>query len=163
MNEEINALNEIIESSNKALKEAEYALSQINKRRRVEDIQDSEVVTGKFNGQIVITDDGYEYPVPANYASKSKLVEGDTLKLTITPERQFIYKQIAPVERKRAFGIVVEDEKGNQKVLANGEYYHVLLASLTYFRAETMDQVSIVYSTDPNCKWAAIENVIKRS
>ena len=35
--------------------------------------------------QIMIGPDGKNYPVPANYASKSKLIEGDILKLTITP------------------------------------------------------------------------------
>ena len=35
------------------------------------------------------------FPVPANYASKSKLVEGDRLKLTILPNGSFVYKQIS--------------------------------------------------------------------
>ena len=35
------------------------------------------VIEGVFDGQKMIGPDGKEYPVPANYASKSKLVEGD--------------------------------------------------------------------------------------
>ncbi len=57
--------------------------------------------------------DGKQYPVPANYASKSKIVEGDMLKLTITPEGSFIYKQIGPVERRRLIGVVNQDADGN--------------------------------------------------
>ena len=37
------------------------------------------VVEGVFDGQTMIGPDGKSYPVPANYASKSKLIEGDIL------------------------------------------------------------------------------------
>ena len=65
--------------------------------------QDSigKIIEGQFDGQNMIGPDGKVYPVPANYASKSKLVEGDTLKLTIAQDGSFIYKQIGPVERKK--------------------------------------------------------------
>src|SRR5664279_2656801 len=52
------------------------------------------VIEGIFDGQKMAGPDGKEYPVPTNYASKSKLVEGDILKLTITDDGSFIYKQI---------------------------------------------------------------------
>src|SRR5471030_1604688 len=39
------------------------------------------VIEGIFDGQNMIGPDKKQYPVPANYASKSKLVEGDGLKL----------------------------------------------------------------------------------
>ena len=42
------------------------------------------VIEGMFDGQNMIGPDNKQYPVPANYASKSKLVEGDVLKLTIS-------------------------------------------------------------------------------
>ena len=53
---------------------------------------------------------GNTYPVPANYASKSKLVEGDGMKLTITDEGKFIYKQIAPVPRRTALGVLIQED-----------------------------------------------------
>ena len=43
---------------------------------------EGKVIEGIFDGQIMIGPDGKNYPVPANYASKSKLVEGDIMKLT---------------------------------------------------------------------------------
>ena len=55
------------------------------------------VIEGVFDGQTMHDADGKAYPVPANYASKSKLVEGDILKLTIADDGSFIYKQIGPV------------------------------------------------------------------
>ena len=65
---------------------------------------EGKVIEGAFDGQNMIGPEGKIYPVPANYASKSKLVEGDTLKLTIVDDGSFIYKQIGPVERKKLIG-----------------------------------------------------------
>ena len=59
------------------------------------------VIEGVFDGQTMIGPDGKNYPVPANYASKSKLVEGDILKLTISDDGGFVYKQIGPVARRQ--------------------------------------------------------------
>ena len=42
---------------------------------------EGKIIEGIFDGQIMIGPDGKNYPVPANYASKSKLVEGDIMKL----------------------------------------------------------------------------------
>ena len=65
---------------------------------------EGKVIEGIFDGQIMIGPDGKNYPVPANYASKSKLVEGDIMKLTITDDGKFLYKQIGPVERRNVIG-----------------------------------------------------------
>ncbi len=121
------------------------------------------IIYGNFDGQIMIGEDGKQYPVPANYASKSKLVEGDTLKLTITPDGSFVYKQVGPVERKYLMGIVRADEKGNHFVNAEGRKYKVLLAAATYFKIEPGDEVTIVVPRDKPCIWGAIENVLRKA
>ncbi len=120
------------------------------------------VIEGVFDGQNMIGPEGKQYPVPANYASKSKLVEGDMLKLTIADDGSFIYKQIAPVERRKVMGILMQDEKGDYKVIADGKAFKVLLASLTYFKADAGDEVTIVLPQDTDSEWAAVEHVIKR-
>jgi hypothetical protein len=120
------------------------------------------VVEGMFDGQNMIGPDKKQYPVPANYASKSKLVEGDVLKLTIAEDGSFIYKQIGPVERRKMLGILTVDDKGDFRVLAEGQPFRVLLASLTYFKAEPGDEVTIVVPKDGSREWAAVENVIKK-
>ncbi|MBI2607694.1 MAG: hypothetical protein HYW51_02630 [Candidatus Doudnabacteria bacterium] len=119
------------------------------------------IIEGVFDGQNMIGPDGKQYPVPANYASKSKLVEGDVLKLTIADDGSFIYKQIGPIERKKVLGMLSQDEKGEYQVVAEGKTYKVLLASLTYFKAEPGDQVTIVLPKDKDADWGAVENVIK--
>ena len=120
------------------------------------------VIEGVFDGQNMIGPEGKQYPVPANYASKSKLVEGDVLKLTIAEDGSFIYKQIGPVERRKVMGLLMQDEKGDYKVIADGKTYKVLLASLTYFKADAGDEVTIVLPQDIESEWAAVEHVIKR-
>lgn len=115
------------------------------------------VIEGVFDGQRMAGPDGKEYPVPANYASKSKLVEGDILKLTITDDGGFVYKQISPIERKQIIGTLVQHD-GAYYVEANGKEYRILLASVTYFRINVGDQVTIIVPADnPDADWAAVE------
>lgn len=115
------------------------------------------VIEGVFDGQIMIGPDGKSYPVPANYASKSKLVEGDILKLTIADDGAFLYKQIGPVARKQIIGTLVQHD-GAYYVETNGREYRVLLASVTYFKAKMGDQISIIVPEDNReAEWAAIE------
>ncbi len=115
------------------------------------------VIEGVFDGQTMIGPDGKSYPVPANYASKSKLIEGDILKLTIADDGGFVYKQIGPVPRRQIIGTLVQHD-GVFYVEANGREYRVLLASVTYFKAKTGDQISIVVPEDnQDAEWAAIE------
>ena len=117
------------------------------------------VIEGVFDGQNMIGPDGKSYPVPANYASKSKLVQGDILKLTISDDGTFIYKQIGPVPRKKVIGMLSQ-QGGHYFVDVNGKEYRVLLASVTYFKASQGDQVTIIIPEDENADWAAIEAAI---
>lgn len=123
---------------------------------------EGEIVEGMFDGVSMIGGDGKSYTVPANYASKSKLVEGDLLKLTITDDGTFIYKQIGPIERKRVRGTLLQDDDtGEYSVLAQGNTYKVLAASITYYKGEVGDEVVILLPADKQSQWAAVENVIK--
>jgi hypothetical protein len=121
--------------------------------------QTGKVIEGSFDGQHMVGPDGKSYPVPANYASKSKLVQGDMLKLIIGDDGTFIYKQIGPVERKKLIG-TLNLKDGSYFVEARGQEYHVLFASVTYFKAQPGDQVTMVIPEEGDAEWAAIEAVI---
>lgn len=121
----------------------------------------SRIVEGIFNGQNMIDEKNNTYPVPANYASKSKLIPGDVLKLTITDEGKFIYKQIGPVERKTVVGPLIKDN-GQYKVLTADKAYKVLLASVTYFQAEVGDEVTLIIPAAEETEWGAIEAVLPK-
>ena len=115
------------------------------------------VIEGVFDGQVMVGPDGKNYPVPANYASKSKLLEGDVLKLTIADDGSFIYKQIAPVPRKQVIGTLIQHD-GAYYVEVNGQEFRILLASMTFFRLHEGDQVTIIVPEDTtDATWAAVE------
>lgn len=165
----IQALREMVLQAEKTIQGAKAMLLQIEGKKKTgrprKDSNDSgsgRIVEGTFDGQIMIGTDGKQYPVPANYASKSKLVEGDMLKLTITDNGTFLYKQIGPIDRRHALGIITQDEAGNYYVLANGKPYRVLLASITYFKASPGDEVAAVLPLTHEASWAAIENVTQK-
>ena len=162
------SLRETINAAEKTIQSAKAMLLQLEgkkktgRKRKTESTDGERIVQGTFDGQIMIGEDGKHYPVPANYASKSKLVEGDMLKLTIPTDGAFIYKQIGPANRKNIIGIVSQDETGSYYILAEGRPYKVLLASITYFKVEPGDEVVIVVPTETESDWAAIENVISK-
>ena len=121
---------------------------------------ESKIVEGIFNGEVMIGPDQKQYSIPANYISKSKIVEGDKLKLTIKRDGTFIYKQIEPIERTRITGILTKDE--TQKgflVLAEGKLYKVQKASVTNFKGDYGDTATILVPKGRNSTWAAIENI----
>ena len=141
-------------------KSQQYA-TMASKVGNVEISDEKQIIEGVFDGQNMIGPDKKTYAVPANYASKSKLIPGDILKLTITPDGSFLYKQIGPVERKRVVGTLTYED-GQYKVICNSKAYKVLLASVTYFRAEVGDRVTIIVPELEDSEWGAIENVLPK-
>ncbi len=171
--EKLNLIKRQIEEAERSLQSAKEILlekvtaAQVLRKPSKETTLDvsgvpERIVKGTFDGQNMHGEDGNQYPVPANYASKSKLVEGDILKLTIDKDGSFIYKQIGPVERRRVVGTLVQDQQGNYKVKTADKEYKVLLASVTYFKAEPGDEITLLIPKDRESAWGAIENVIKK-
>src|SRR3989338_2731390 len=126
--------------------------------KKVKEDSLGKVIEGVFDGQNMVGSDGKTYPVPANYASKSKLVQGDILKLTIADDGTFLYKQIGPIPRRQVVGLLSQKD-GHYFVDINGKQYRVLLASVTYFKAKPGDQISVSIPEDSSvdAEWAALE------
>ncbi len=143
--------------------EGKIAISQIGDKKDVDEEPEIEgkIIEGVFDGENMIGPDGKQYTVPANYASKSKLVEGDILKLTITHAGTFVYKQIGPIERVRAVGILEKDNEGNCYVNSEGKKWCILPASATYFKGDIGDEVVLLIPKTGESKWGAVENIIK--
>lgn len=121
----------------------------------------SKTIEGVFDGENMIGSDGRQYSVSANYASKSKLVEGDMLKLTITGNGIFVYKQIRPIERVRVVGILSRNNNGLFIVKSNDCKWNVLLSSVTYFKGREGDEVILFVPKAGESKWGAVENIIR--
>jgi len=121
------------------------------------------IVEGVFDGEQMIGPDGKHYSIPANYASKSKLIEGDILKLTITATGTFVYKQIGPIERTRVIATLEQDEASNFYAVADGKKWKILTASVTYYKGSSGDEVVILVPKTSESQWAAVENIVKKS
>lgn len=121
------------------------------------------IIEGVFDGKNMQGNDGQEYPVPPNYASKSKLVEGDVMKLTIGTDGSFVYKQIKPVERKRVAGHFIIDDHGKFGIKVDHKIYDVLLASVTFYKAEEGDEVTILVPEHGEAEWGAVDHVIHKA
>ncbi|MBI4836762.1 MAG: hypothetical protein HY817_05915 [Candidatus Abawacabacteria bacterium] len=117
------------------------------------------IVEGVFDGQNMLGQDQRIYPVPANYASKSKLIPGDHLKLTIAENGAFKYKQIGPIPRREVVGIVTYND-GQYQIMAENKLYKVLLASITYYKAEVGSSVTIIIPQEGDSEWCAIEHLL---
>jgi len=121
------------------------------------------VVEGVFDGANMVSSEGKLYSIPPNYASKSRLVEGDMLKLTIRGDGTFVFKQIAPIERRRVMGCLALDTSNDGHVVMCEEtVYKVLPASVSYFRGEPGDEVVLLVPKSGKSVWAAVENIVKK-
>ncbi|HOH67678.1 MAG TPA: hypothetical protein PK085_03815 [bacterium] len=121
---------------------------------------DNKTIEGYFDGEQMVTTTGQAYAVPANYASKSKLVVGDSLKLTIGPRGRFIYKQVNPVERRRLVASLEQAPDGNYYAVHKHQRWRLLKASVSYFRAQPGDRIAIVLPRDLPANFAALENLV---
>lgn len=121
------------------------------------------ILEGVFNGEKMIGEDGAEYAVPPNYASKSKLVEGDIMKLTIGRNGSFIYKQIKPIERKKILGVLAYDlESKKWSATHENRHYKILTASISFYKGKIGDEVVIILPEIGRSDWAAVDNIISK-
>lgn len=163
---------QLLASAQTALKNAEALLSELGGESlaslpktelptdtKAYESDENQIVEGYFDGQNMIGPNEKIYPVPANYASKSKMVEGDKLKLTIQPDGRFLYKQIAPIERKTVKGTLIEED-GQYTVITDEGKYKVILASVTYYKGNAGDEVSLIVPVGRSATWGAIDAVI---
>ena len=170
-NEQISKILRMIESAESSIKSAKTLLGELAPADTQQsgvslptdttayDEGENQIVEGYFDGQNMIGPEGKIYPIPANYASKSKLIDGDKLKLTIQPNGSFLYKQIAPAKRKFVKGTLI-NEDGQYKVLAKEKSYRVLLASVTYYKGTVGDEVTLILPEEKDSEWGAIEAII---
>jgi hypothetical protein len=106
--------------------------------------------------------DGNIYPVPQNYASKSHLVQGSKLKAIINPDGKITYKIIEEIPYETAVGILLQN-KDKFQVISNGKTYNVLVAAITYLKAEIGDSISIRIPKGKDATFAALDAVLPKS
>ena len=120
---------------------------------------DSKIIEWVFTWEEMLWSDNNKYPVPANYSSKSKLVQWDKLKVTIMPNGKMLYKQIAPIEREFITWLVTK-EKDKYQVVAEWQTYDLLTAAVTHFKANIWDTITVIIPKWKQATFAAIEIVV---
>jgi len=172
----IAAIRDFIETAEKSIKNAKKLLREVLEEENLDlssevnldtgwlnkySSGDSKIIEGVFTGEEMLGADKHTYPVPVNYASKSKLVQGDKLKLTIEGNGRMLYKQIAPIERETKVWLLTSDN-GKFQVIADWVAYNVLTAAVTHFKGEIGDSITIVLPKGKEANFAAIETVIPK-
>lgn len=169
------AIKDFIESAEKSIRNAKKLLSEVLKENNIDiwDIsldtswltdyrsEDSKIIEWVFSWEDMLGADGHRYPVPSNYASKSKLVQWDKLKLTIDWSWKMLYKQIQPIERDTKVWLLVK-ENWKFQVVAEWKTYNLLTAAVTHFKAEIWDSLTVILPSWKEATFAAIEAVIPK-
>lgn len=118
-------------------------------------------MVGMFDGQGMITEAGEKFPVPENYASKSILVVGDTLKL-VQDGGEKRFKQIEHVKRHKTTGILAKKD-GKWAAVSSEGSYRVLPASVAHFEGDIGDEALLqLPANNLQVPWAAVERISKK-
>jgi len=159
---DLTKIKQFLDSAENSIRDARALIfrSEIGEKARQIKAGEGDIVEGIFDGEKMVSSDGKEFEIPANYASKSKLVTGDILKLTILEDGSFQFKQIGPIERKKLIGSLVEHGAGKYSVECGKDSYLVLHASITYYKAEVGDKLTISVPANQPAEWGAVENKI---
>lgn len=169
----IQAVLDLLESADKSVQAARRLLGEIGgKRKREPELETSslhqyssggeKIIEGVFTGDAMLGADKRLYPVPANYASKSLIVQGTKMKARIEPDGKISYKIIDEMPHETKAGILVKDRDRWQAVCGD-KVYNVLLASVTFHKGEVGNQVSVRVPAGKEATFASLEAVIPGS
>ena len=122
---------------------------------------DMQVVEWHFDWYFMVWPEQKKYPVHPNYASKTKLVPWDMLKLRILPDGKFIYKLVRPVERRNVWATLSKNEDGKFiAVTDDSKIYFLNQAAVTFFGGKPWDKIYILVNWQEERDSAAIEAII---
>src|SRR3989339_1533190 len=153
-------LRRIVALTHSNLEKISRILDNIDKEKRKEMYKGMPGVSGYFDGFYLIGEDGSKYEVPANYAAKSRIVFGDTLKM-IEEDGKKLFKQIDKVPMKILEGILSKKE-GKWYLLSDGGTYKVSDIAAEFHKAELNDKaVAYVPENALNATYAALDYLEK--
>jgi len=170
------AIKDFIITSEKSLKSAKKLLTDLAKENNIDlsteinldtkwlhnySDSNSKIIEWVFTWEEMLGSDWNRYPIPANYASKSKIVQWDKLKLTIDWNGKMTYKQIGPIERETRIWLLTEN-KWKFQVVCDWDVYNLLTAAVTHFKAEIWDTLSILLPKWKQASFAAIDSIVPK-
>jgi len=163
MAQKIDLIRQALSAAESSLKLARQLLSEVEREGLWNKPKAKELpgILGVFDGQNMVTEKGETYPVPENYASKSILVVGDTLKL-VEQGREKRFKQIEHVKRHKTTGILAKKEGKWAAVTPEGSY-KLLPASVEHYGAQVGTEVLVqLPANNLQSTWAAVEKINKK-
>ncbi|MCG2686119.1 hypothetical protein L6258_01990 [Candidatus Parcubacteria bacterium] len=158
---QVQLINQALSAAVSSINLARQLLREVEAAERVPS-RDLPGIEGKFDGEAMVTNEGEKYPVSENYASKSLLVVGDTLKMVTEGDRR-LFKQIERVRRIRVEGILTKKEGRWHAVTADGSY-RILPAAVSFHRGDEGSEVVVLLPQDnKRVGFAALERALKES
>lgn len=153
-------IRQSLAAAESSIKTAKQLLSELETGGIKPSAKDLPGETGIFDGTNMVTTKGEIHPIPANYASKSLLVTGDTLKL-VDEDGEKRFKQIEHVKRHKTTGILHKKD-GKFKVITPEGSYNVLGASIEHFKGDVGDEVTLqLPAGNLTCAFGAVESIKK--
>ncbi len=164
------AIRDLIDNAEKSIKNSKKLLQELLKDENVDinnhnfnlnsltDYKDNDnkIIEWIFIWEYMLWADWNRYPVPANYASKSKLVQWDRMKLTIDPIWKMTYKQILPIARTIKTWLIAK-ENDRFIAISDSKNYNLVQRAVTHFKLTVWDKVSILVPEWKDATFAAIE------
>ena len=146
--------------SEKDLKEFEKLAQKFVNYEEGEEVK---IIEWIYDWYFMIWSDKNKYPVPLNYASKTKLIPGDALKLRIMKDGRLIYKLIWPAPRKYIKATLTKSDEGKRIAITDeGQTYFLNQAAVTFFKWKPGDELSIIINAEGKGSYAAIEALIEK-
>ena len=136
----VDLIRQALSAAESSIKLARQLLAELEKEGPRNKPKATELpgLLGIFDGQALATEKGENFPVPENYASKSLLVVGDTLKL-VEDGGEKRFKQIEHVKRHKTIGILAKKDGRWVAVTPEGSY-RILPASVAHFEGDVGDE-----------------------
>lgn len=160
--DKLSLIRQSLAAAESSIKTAKQLLSELETGGMKPSAKDLPGETGVFDGINMITTSGDSFPVPTNYASKSLLVIGDTLKL-VDEDGEKRFKQIEHVKRLKTTGILHKKD-GKFKVITPEGSYNVLEASIEHFKGEVGDEVVLqLPAGNMTASFGAVEQINKKA
>jgi hypothetical protein len=163
LRDQLNQLESLLDYEGEYVEPGVAGLQFLTQEDPVIPFRNERHIEGVFNGEGMVGEDGQVYLVPPNYASKSQLVEGDMLRLTIMADGRFLYKQRGPVQRSRLVGTLFFDERtGIPHVIVGETSYRLLPAAVSFHQGEDGDEAIVLVPAGAPSRFAALESIVKK-
>ena len=118
-------------------------------------------ITGKFDGEFMVTADSAKMSVPKNYAAKSLLVFGDELK-RMEQDGKEAYKILSKVDRKKIEGLLSKKD-GRYVILSDSGTFNLSKNAVEFRNIKQGEWVSaVIPEKGPHGDFAAIDKIIKK-